>query len=407
MFQKVHNYFKEYRRSLFVVDQKELTGGAKFLLGIFVITVVIIIGWGLSWQTAQTKSPYQQFGYKCKQLVDRSKPLTFAELEREQHLYKKGIRRKNVFEKFGEDPQCKKLEEGLTAFYRDPAFQASLARLKTLRKSRSQVQYQIRRLKSSYGDMLLEKVAGQDPDKSILPSSAAKASADLKAAEARLASLDREIKKLEELNRYKSYQNFDRYYQANKEQIAKHYRSAERYYHFKRTIQAFAFLIPIWLLFYLIYRAMVSRRHFILSHLTLHVANVAALYVLYYLILFIYDIMPKLFFKKIIEFFMQYNMAIVLNILAILFFITLFGIIIYRVQKNDTTGSKKRKQELQNIKMGRCSECGCVITDDYCPVCGFEHYTECPSCHQKTLSKGVYCTHCGTPNVINDSTPVA
>ena len=99
--------------------------------------------------------------------------------------------------------------------------------------------------------------------------------------------------------------------------------------------------------------------------------------------------------------FMQYNMAIVLNILAIFFFITLFGLIIYRVQKNDTTGSKKRKQELMNIKMGKCSECGCGITDDFCPVCGFQHYTECPSCHRKTLTKGLYCTHCGKKLTIN------
>jgi hypothetical protein len=380
--------YEEYKHSLFVIDQKELTGGAKFLLGIFVITVVIIIGWGLSWQTAQTKSPYQQFGYKCKKLVDRTEPITFGELESEYRLYKNGIKHIGRLEKFGDDPQCKKLESYWVAIYADPAFRDAITKLTQLRKSQKQVQYQIRRLKSNYSDMLLEKVVGQDLNKSILPSSASRASSDLKAAEQKLAQLKMQIKNLENLNAYDSYRNFDSYYRANKEQIAKHYRSAERYYHFKRTMQAFGFLIPIWLLFYLFYRAMVNRRHFILSHLTLHVANVAALYALYYLILFIYDIIPKLFFQKIIEFFMQYNMAIVLNILAILFFITLFGIIIYRVQKNDTTGSKKRKQELQNIKMGRCSECGCVINDDYCPVCGFKHYAECPACHQKTLAKG-------------------
>jgi hypothetical protein len=243
--------------------------------------------------------------------------------------------------------------------------------------------------------MLLEKVAGQDLNHSILPSSASRASVDLKNTQTRLDQLRSQIKKLESLESYASYQKFNNYYQANREEIKMHYRSALRYYHFKRTMQAFAFLIPIWLLFYLLYRMMVSRRHFILSHLTLHVANVAALYALYYLILFIYDIMPKLFFQKIIAFFMQYNMAIVLNILAILFFIILFGVIIYRVQKNDTTGIKKRKQELLNIKQGRCSECGSVITGDYCPVCGFKHYHTCPSCHQKTFSRGNYCIHCG------------
>ena len=395
MFKKINNYLKEYKHSLFVVDQKELAGGAKFLLGVFVLTVFVIIGWGLSWQTAQTKSPHQQFGYECKKLINKKEPIKFSEIERDFRLYKKELKYASPSRDFGDDPQCKELGSGLVALFKDPSFKNGLSRLKTLHQKRSQVNYQIKRLKSNYGDMLLEKVSGQDLNRSILPSSAARASVDLKAAEKRVASLNQEIKKLEDLQEYAGYRKFDSHYQANKEQMAEHHRSQQRYYHFKRTMQAFAFLIPIWLLFYLFYRAMVSKRHFILSHLTLHVANVAALYALFYLILFIYDIMPKLFFQKIIDFFMQYNMTIILNILAILFFITLFGIIIYRVQKNDTTGSKKRKQELLNIKMGKCSECGCTITGNYCPVCGFKHYTECTSCHQKSLMKGNYCTHCG------------
>ena len=395
MFKKIKNYLREYRHSLFVIDQKELTGGAKFLLSVFVLTVFVIIGWGLSWQTAQTKPPQQQFRYACKKLAEKKEPIKFSEIERDYTLYIKGNRYANLSGDFGDDPQCRRLGSALISVFKDPAFKNAQSSLKRLRYKREQVRYQIRRLKASYGDMLLEKVAGQSQEKSILPSSAAKASADLKAAEKRLASLDAEIKKLEDLQHYDSYRKFDQYYQSNREQIIRHYHSALRYYHFKRTMQAFAFLIPIWLLFYLFYRAMVSRRHFILSHLTLHVANVAALYALFYLILFIYDIMPKLFFRKIIEFFMQYNMTIVLNILAILFFITLFGIIIYRVQKNDTTGSKKRKQELSNIKMGKCSECGSVVSGEYCPICGFKHYAECPSCHKKSLVKANYCTHCG------------
>ncbi|MEA3417936.1 MAG: zinc ribbon domain-containing protein [Campylobacterota bacterium] len=395
MFKKLTDYFKAYRRSLFVIDQRELSGGAKFLLGIFVLTVFIVIGWGLSWQTGQTKSPYQQFGHECKNLINKKEALTFKEIEVKYRFHRSEQEYQNLLKGFGDDGQCKELGSYYVTFLKDPPFKTSASKLKVLRQQRSRVSQQIKRLKSSYGDMLLEKAVGQNQDKSILPSSASKAAIDLKAAEEKLATLDSEIKEREDLKSYESYQKFGSYYQANRENIREHYRSALRYYHFKRTMQAFAFLIPIWLLFYILYRVMVSRQHFILSHLTVHVANVAALYALFYLILFIYDIMPKLFFQKIITFFMQYNMAIVLNILAIFFFIILFGLIIYRVQKNDTTGSKKRKQELINLKMGKCSECGSNITDDYCPVCGFQHYTDCPSCHQKTLAKGVYCCHCG------------
>ena len=395
MFKKIADFFKAYRQSLFVIDQRELSGGAKFLLGIFVLTVFVIIGWGLSWQTGQAKSPYQQFGYECKNLINKKEALTLKEIEVKHRYHRSEQEYQNLLKGFGDDQQCKELGSYYVAFIKDPSLKNSVSKLKVLRQQKSQVTQQIRRLKASYGDMLLEKAVGQEQDKSILPSSSSRAAIDLKVIEERLAVIESEIKTRNDLQNYESYQKFDNYYQANREEIKEHHCSALRYYHFKRTMQAFAFLIPIWLLFYIFYRIMVRKQHYILSHLTLHVANVAALYALFYMILFIYDIMPKLFFQKIIDFFMQYNMTIILNILAILFFITLFGIIIYRVQKNDTTGRKKRKQELINLKMGKCSECGCAITDDYCPVCGFKHHEECPSCHRETLAKGVYCQHCG------------
>ncbi len=146
MFKKINNYLKEYKYSLFVVDKKELAGGAKFLLGVFVLTVFDIIGWGLSWQTAQTKSPHQQFGYECKKLINKKEPIKFLEIKRDYHLYKKELKYATPSRDFGDDPQCKELGSDLVALFKDSSFKNGLSRLKTLQQNRSQVNYQIKRL---------------------------------------------------------------------------------------------------------------------------------------------------------------------------------------------------------------------------------------------------------------------
>lgn len=241
----------------------------------------------------------------------------------------------------------------------------------------------------------MEKVAKQERSKSIFATDSEKIKVELTRLEENFNEYNRTITTLTDLKSYESYKAFENFYHTNKENLKKSYEHKLRYYSFKRTMQAFAFLLPIWLLFYLAYKWMLKNQHYILSHLTLHVANVAALYALGYLISFVYDIIPKLFFEKIIAFFMQHNMAIVLNIIAILFFIFIFGIVIYRVQKHDTTGEKKRNQEISNLKMGKCAGCGCVIDGEYCYICGFHHYIPCEACQKKTLAKAEFCMHCG------------
>ena len=84
-----------------------------------------------------------------------------------------------------------------------------------------------------------------------------------------------------------------------------------------------------------------------------------------------------------------------MNILIILFFITIFGLIIYRVQKDNTTGVKKRKEEINNLSDNRCSECNSKILGEYCQTCGFKHYTTCNKCNQNKLIKANFCQSCG------------
>lgn len=345
MFSRVKIYLKEYREALFVIDQHRLSKGSKSLLFIFLVTIFTIIGWGLSWQKAQTKSPSELYGYECNNLVNIVEPLDY------NYFRARYLDKYNRDGHFGESIECKTLGDKYLSFIKSKRYGESLVELKRLESQRGEI---------------------EDRDE-----------------------ISSKIKEIKNLNNYPEYIDFNIYYNAHRDSIKDKYLSQKRLYHFRQTLQAFGFLVPIWLLFYLIYRAMVKRRYFILAHLTIHVANVSAIYGLFYLINFIYEIMPKIFLERIIDIFMQYNLTIFLNILVILFFIIIFGILIYRVQKNSTTGVKKRKEEIDNISNGRCSECSSIITGDYCSLCGFKHYIKCSSCGKDRLSRGNFCQECG------------
>ncbi|DAB40999.1 MAG TPA: hypothetical protein CFH81_01505 [Sulfurovum sp. UBA12169] len=395
MIQRIKYYLSEYNKSLFRVNQKELSRTSKMLLAIFLFTIFIVIGWGLEWQLKQEKSPAKAYGTACKALMNKKEDFNVRDFSRFAYRQEISMQGDDGEDAFGEDAVCKKLGVLYRAVSNDTAFSADQKTLSEVQKKLQDTQYKIQSLKDSYGDLLLEKVAKQEKAKSIFSTDVAKIKEELEKLQNSEQKYEASVLKLSDLNRYPAYTAFIDYYKAHKEELKEAYENKVRYFSFKRTMQAFAFLIPVWLLFYLAYKFMLRREYYILSHLTLHVANVAAVYGLFYLVLFIYDIIPELFFQKIIAFFMQHNMVIVLNVLAILFFVVLFGVIIYRIQKNDTTGAKKRKQELLNLKMGKCSECGCVIDGEYCFVCGFHHTTPCAACRQPTLRKGEFCRHCG------------
>ncbi|SFV59752.1 hypothetical protein MNB_SV-9-1651 [hydrothermal vent metagenome] len=387
MFYKIKKYLKDYTNTLFIIDQQKLSKGSKYLLFIFIITIFIIIGWGLSWQKHQTESIYNLYGYKCNNLVNMRKPLTFD--------YFKNSNSYDYKNKFGDSLECKNLKKYYTSFIKSKEYKQSIINLSKLEKKKYNIQSKIKRLKNSYGDMLLEDLSKQDKNLSILPSTSSNVSIDLNQNRKELEDVLRKITYIKTLNNYPEYVKFNNYYQHNKTIIKNNYTSTKRLYDLNQTIQAFGFLIPIWILFYTLYRILLRKNLFILSHLTIHVANISAIYGLFYLLDFIYEIMPKIFLKEIIAIFMKYNLTIFLNIFIILFFITLFGLIIYKIQKDNTTGIKKRKEEINNLSNNRCSECSSKILGSYCQVCGFKHFTMCKKCNQQKLIKANFCQHCG------------
>jgi len=90
-------------------------------------------------------------------------------------------------------------------------------------------------------------------------------------------------------------------------------------------------------------------------------------------------------------------MIIILNILGIIFFLALFGLIINIIQKNHE--KKKKAQNIQKNRLlkGRCLDCNGIIDkeDEFCSFCGSATKKECHSCHTKIEKTALFCPKCG------------
>lgn len=386
MFGFLKSYALHYKKSLFNINNTPLSTSSKRLLLLFVIVIFVIMSQALHWQQRQLTSPYEAFGSMCRSFATHKEPWEINDFTRSPSAYSYS---------FGQHVLCQNFAKVIAPLSREIQGSEAYKQIQTLHEQRRGHVSAIATLKASYESMLLEKIANQEQKNSILTSNSVSIKQDIEALQAKINTLDGTIARLSKMESFQNYASFLNYYQTYHTKITDAIAKKERFYPLERLVNALLFLAPLWLLFYVLYRFFLRKNYPIFSHLSLHVANVSALYALFYGIVFIYDIMPKLFLEKLLGFLMQYNLTILFNIVAIGFFFLLFGFIIYRVQKNGTTGIKKRHEELKNLKMGKCSECATLITSAFCPVCGFAHYHACPSCNATTLTKGAYCQACG------------
>ncbi len=196
---------------------------------------------------------------------------------------------------------------------------------------------------------------------------------------------------------YQLLQNFALLLNKTADTIKENFAIEERFYRLYMSAQVFGFLIPIWLLFYLLYRFLTRRRHYIFAQLSFYVASAAALYGLIELLQLIYSIIPKLFLAKLIAFFTSHNMIIVLNVLGILLFLLLFGVVIHKVQQNHARNRARKDTRVLNVKRGCCFNCGTrrEHDDTYCAFCGENLKTTCPACGHEIYRYTLFCNRCG------------
>lgn len=388
---KILNYYKNYKKEFFSVNQTELTGFSKLLTILFFITSLWLIANGIQSSIHQSIPPEKKYGYKCESFANQ-RVFSIFDFQKENGVYAN-----NQYDFFGQAPQCQALKKSYTKILNNHKIQFEIEKIKELQQKMQNLIYKQRKLKKEYDSMLLEKISGQSRDKSILNSDANSVKEKLSKLSNEEKSIAQTIDRKKDILNYPQIQNFILLRDKYKDSIINNLSHERRFYRLKISLQIFAFVIPIWMLFYFFYRYLTKKEKYIFAKLSFYVASAAALYGLVELVQLIYSIIPKLFLAKLVAFFTSHNMIIVLNILGILFFLTLFGVIIHKIQKRETKKRVPTDTKISNLKYQSCFNCGAKRKDDdeYCGFCGESLKTECISCNKPIYKYQPYCTLCG------------
>jgi len=377
---------RHLKKSFFTINQSELTPFSKLLMMLFFLTALWLIAAGIGSSVRQTTPPQQKYGYQCTYFANASH-LKLRDFEK----------RKYSHDDFGTAPECRKLQKAYRKILDNPHIQSEISQIKNLEKKLNNINFQIQRLDKEYAAMLLEKVAKQPKNRSILHANADNVLKKLSALHTKQGEIKHLLAQKNDVLNYPLLQNFALMLNSSADTIKNNYARAQKFYRLQMSAQVFAFVIPIWLLFYLLYRFLTKRRKYIFAQLSFYVASAAALYGLVELVQLIYSIIPKVFLAKVIAFFTSHNMIIVLNVLGILLFLAIFGIIIHKVQQNYEKNRARKDTKVLNVKRQCCFKCGTQRRDEdtYCAFCGENLKALCPSCQHEIYRYTLFCNHCG------------
>ena len=158
---KILNYYKNYKKEFFSVNQTELTGFSKLLTILFFITSLWLIANGIQSSIYQSIPPEKKYGYKCESFANQ-RVFSIFDFQKENGVYAN-----NQYDFFGQAPQCQALKKSYTKILNNHKIQFEIEKIKKLQQKRQNLIYKQRKLKKEYDSMLLEKISGQSRDKSV------------------------------------------------------------------------------------------------------------------------------------------------------------------------------------------------------------------------------------------------
>ena len=389
-FSKILTTYRNYKREFFSINQIELTGFSKLLMILFFFTSLWLIANGIQSSIHQNTPVEVKYGYKCENFAQMSN-FRLYDFQKTHSNYH------DIYDEFGTALECKQLKQSYQKILNNQHIQSQITQSRLLEDKLQMLNAQTRRLKSQYDTMLLEKISHQSQDKSILKANADNIKIKLQKLSQKKHQLSQKLTTMKDVLNYPNIQDFILLRDKLKDTIISNISHDRKFYRLKTSIQIFAFVIPIWLIFFWFYRFLTKKNKYIFAKLSFYVSSAAALYGLVELVQLIYSIIPKLFLAKLIAFFSSHNMIIVLNVIGILFFLSLFGIIIHKIQHNQAKKRLYKDTKILNVKRQSCFNCGTKRDqkDEYCGFCGEKLKQKCILCKHEIYRYAPYCTVCG------------
>jgi len=385
--------YKSYLNKNQNIKSYEFSFGAKVVLFIFSIFLFYVIGYGVLVQNNSVESPSKTYGYYCISMLDRKITLSYVGAN-----FNRGYR---YTRSFGKAKECKEIRNLYNIMVKTRAIKDDYKSYKKVLKKIQLIKKEILKLNSEYSTMLLEKIAVQAEDKSILSSNSDEVKGLLMAKEHSLKTFKKRRDKLNDISDYREQQKLVYYIELNRDKIKKAHRRLIRVYPVKKFGKVLLFLIPLFFIALYIHILLYRKEKFIIARLLSSLLAVSGIFIVFHLLYFIYQIMPKVFLSKIIVFFMKLNLGFLLNYFVIVFFILIFAVTLWQIQIRAKNSKKLKLSKEKYIKENRCTNCGCQKKEsfDYCPICGKSLWEKCKYCDSKMIIESNYCQKCGVERI--------
>lgn len=395
------NKFSELKSKLTHVSDNEPISKLAFVAIIFLdIFILITIFTWLEDHTRQMASVDDYIPYNCRDLViwaDKKSDIEKINLLKNYVIYNTPFTPAkydyNQIPVSEIHPVCGQVKIYLDEInFKNSSINDLYTSLNNLEQKRNKIQEELNVIKSNYDTQILEKIANMD-------SIAEKTQQDRLAKTDELAGLDNEIKQIQSKilanDKFKWIWDYVIWNNGEKQKLLESdFAVAEFWYPIKRLFMELAFLLPLFIVFWIWNSRSIAKNSWVQSLISSHLLVIAFIPIFIKIIQAIFDIIPKRLIEQILEFLVSFKLLAIWYYVLVLLWILVGILVIYIIQKKIFSKEKLDEKRLSN---GDCWNCWKHLPPNsiYCPFCSAHQFKTCPGCKKETPKTGKFCTICG------------
>jgi len=382
------------------LNDQPLSKAALVIIVFLDVFILVSVFSGLSQHTQQLSTPDEYIPDSCREIVINRSWNATNWMDNLSHITVSFRNRYYLSEekKKAQHPVCRFYVDLVDQIKDDKALARVFEERSRVVREAGDLQQQIASLKGSYDTSLLETIAkqpgGQTRVDAIKSDFQQKTNA-LNTLRNRIAWLEQRIigdaKVKQFWERLRNLQDQDR------EKLLSDLRRLNFWYPVKRLGMQLVFLLPLFAIFYVWNNASIKSNRGIQILVSSHLLSVSFIPLFSVIVETIYDIIPKILLKKIIELLEALRLIAIWHYLMIALGVAAALLLIYLVQKKLLSQEKLMQRR---ISKGACQQCGKHLpaASQSCPFCGFAQFRPCRSCGKPMHVHARYCRECGKPS---------
>lgn len=382
------------------LDDQPLGKAALVIILLLDVFILIAIFNGLGEHTRQLSSPDEYIPNSCREIVinrhwnptTRTDNLAQIVISSSRSYYRVVRKRETLH------PLCIPYIDLLDQIKNDKALTSIFEDRNKSEHEAKELQQKIHNLKGAYDTSLLETIAKQPERKTKVDATKndfQQETIALDILKNRIASLERTINKDAKVKLL--WERLQGLPEQAQYKLITDLRRLNFWYPAKRLGMQMIFLLPLFAIFYAWNNASIRKNRGVQALVSSHLLGVSFIPIFCKIIETIYDIIPKILLKKIIDLLESLKLVAIWHYLVMALAVAAALLLIYIFQKK--LFSHKKLIE-RRISKGDCQHCGKHLPAgaQACPFCGSAQFKHCCNCSQLMHAHGKYCRECGKPS---------